>query len=240
MTIQPVGNLVDAVAARAGVDNASVLEVLAAHGIPTATVPTARRSLRVIRLRLRGTKTGVPDAGPFDRTFTLPAGVVIAVGPNLRGKTSLLEIITLCLRGTPRELQLDVASWLDAVECDADVNGVPLRFRLAMSGGQITEAAIAELPSDGAPGAAEPVPGRTLVTASTAAEYRAGSITDLQRDALAELITVGRLLRNLNQAVARLNATSQPGADLGPAAGYCMQVARRADEAIVMIRRSLR
>ena len=173
MTIQPVGNLVDAVATRAGVDNASVLEVLAAHGIPTATVPTARRSLRVMRLRLRGAKTGVPEAGPFDRTFTFPAGVVIAVGPNLRGKTSLLEIITLCLRGTPRELQLDVASWLDTVECDADVNGVPLRFRLAISGGKITEATIAELPSDWSPGGAEPVPGRTLVTANTAEEYAA-------------------------------------------------------------------
>jgi hypothetical protein len=72
------------------------------------------------------------------------------------------------------------------------------------------------------------------------AEYRAGSITDLQRDALAELITVGRLLRDLNRAVTRLNATGQPGADLGPAAANCMQVARCVDEAIVMIRRSLR
>ena len=71
------------------------------------------------------------------------------------------------------------------------------------------------------------------------AEYRTGSITDVQRDALAELIVVGRLLRNLNQAVARRNATGQPGADLGPAAASCMQVARRADEAIVMIRKSL-
>lgn len=173
MTVQPVGNLVNAVATRAGVDSAIVLEVLAAHGIPTATVPTARRSLRVTRLRLRGTKTGVPEAGPFDRTFTLPAGVVMAVGPNLRGKTSLLEIITLCLRGTPRELQLDVATWLDTVECDADVNGVPLRFRLQISDGQITDATIAELPSEGSLGGAGLVPGRTLVTATSAEEYAA-------------------------------------------------------------------
>jgi hypothetical protein len=72
------------------------------------------------------------------------------------------------------------------------------------------------------------------------ADYRAGSITDMQRDALAELIAVGQLLRELNQASAGRNATSQPGADLSPAAAYCMQVARRADEAIVMIRKSLR
>lgn len=73
------------------------------------------------------------------------------------------------------------------------------------------------------------------------AEYRAGSITDLQRDALAELIVVGQLLRDLHKATAHRNATSQPGADLSPvSAAYCMQVARRADEAIVMICKSLR
>lgn len=75
------------------------------------------------------------------------------------------------------------------------------------------------------------------------AEHRTGSITDLQRDALAELMVVGRLLRRIgtdpNQAVGRPNATGQPGADLGPAAAYCMQVARRADEAIVLLRKSL-
>ncbi len=171
--VQQVGTLVDAVATRAGVDSAIVDQVLAAHGLPTATVPTARRSLRVTRLRLRGTKTGVPEAGPFDRTFTLPAGVVMAVGPNLRGKTSLLEIITLRLRGTPRDLQLDVAAWLDTVECDADVNGIPLRFRLQISGGRITDATIAELSSDGSAGGAELVAGRTLVTAANAEEYAA-------------------------------------------------------------------
>ena len=75
------------------------------------------------------------------------------------------------------------------------------------------------------------------------AEHRAGSVTDVQREALAELITVGRLLRrlgtDLEQAAGRPEATARPGADLGPAAAYCLQVARRADEAIVMIRRSL-
>jgi hypothetical protein len=84
----------------------------------------------------------------------------------------------------------------------------------------------------------------SLVRAGMAvAEHRTGSITDLQRDALTELMVVGRLLRrigtDLNQAVGRQNATGQPGTDLGPAAAYCMQVARRADEAIVLLRKSL-
>ena len=72
------------------------------------------------------------------------------------------------------------------------------------------------------------------------AEHRAGSITDLQREALAELILVRRLFKDLPQAVARRNAASQPGAGVSPAAAYCIQVARRADEAIVMICKSLR
>jgi hypothetical protein len=75
------------------------------------------------------------------------------------------------------------------------------------------------------------------------AEHRAGSITELQRDAMAELMVVGRLLRRIgtdpNQAVGRPNATSQPGTDIGSAAAYCRQVARRADEAIVLLRKSL-
>jgi acyl CoA:acetate/3-ketoacid CoA transferase alpha subunit len=75
------------------------------------------------------------------------------------------------------------------------------------------------------------------------AEHRTGSITDLQRDALAELMVVGRLLRHIGtdptRAVGRPNATGRPGADLGPAAAYCMQVARRADDAIVLLRKRL-
>jgi len=75
------------------------------------------------------------------------------------------------------------------------------------------------------------------------AEYRTGSITDLQREAFAELMVVGRLLRRIgidpNQAVGRQNASGQPGTDLDTAVAYCMQVARRADEAIVLLRKSL-
>jgi hypothetical protein len=44
---------------------------------------------------------------------------------------------------------------------------------------------------------------------------------------------------NLNQAVARLNATGQPGPDLKPAAESCMRAVRRADETIELIRREL-
>ena len=44
---------------------------------------------------------------------------------------------------------------------------------------------------------------------------------------------------NLNQAVARLNATGEPGPDLGPSAAYCTRVLGHVDEAAELIRRRL-
>jgi len=77
-----------------------------------------------------------------------------------------------------------------------------------------------------------------------AAEHRAAPVETVQREALGELIRAAGLVRragvNLNQAVARLNATGTPGPDLEPAAAYCMQVVRQVDEAATHITRRLR
>src|SRR5712691_3999872 len=55
------------------------------------------------------------------------------------------------------------------------------------------------------------------------------------QEALVELMRATGLVRrigvNLNQAVARLNATGQRGEDLGPAARMCSRVIRRLDDA---------
>ena len=63
------------------------------------------------------------------------------------------------------------------------------------------------------------------------------------REALVEVMTAAGLVRragtNLNQAVARLNATGQRGADLGPAAEFCVRVIRRLDEAAEQLRRAV-
>jgi hypothetical protein len=63
------------------------------------------------------------------------------------------------------------------------------------------------------------------------------------REALTELITAAGLVRragaNLNQAVAKLNATGQRGADLQPAAEFCARVIRRLDEAAEQLKRSI-
>lgn len=63
------------------------------------------------------------------------------------------------------------------------------------------------------------------------------------RDALIEMMSAAGLVRrigtNLNQAVARLNATGQRGDDLLPAAQFCARVVRRLDETAEQLRRSI-
>jgi len=63
------------------------------------------------------------------------------------------------------------------------------------------------------------------------------------REALIELMTAAGLVRrvgtNINQAVARLNATGQRGEDLLPAAQFCVRVIRRLDEAAEHVRRNV-
>src|SRR5215472_11155377 len=63
------------------------------------------------------------------------------------------------------------------------------------------------------------------------------------REELVELIAAAGLVRrigtNLNQAVARLNATGQRGEDLLPAVQMCVRVIRRLDDVAEHVRRNV-
>jgi hypothetical protein len=76
-----------------------------------------------------------------------------------------------------------------------------------------------------------------------AARGRSARISSPLREALVELMSAAGLVRrvgtNLNQAVARLNATGQRGEDLLPAAQFCVRVIRRLDEAAEHVRRNV-
>ena len=188
MTGLPRRPLAERVAARSGADPALVGAVLAAHAVPDSHVPRTARSLRVARLRLRGTKSGPQGTDPFDATFDFPAGVMMAVGANLRGKTTLLEAIALCLRGEPRELQRDVAAWLTDIECDVEVNGRPTGFRVEMRNGAVAGGAVLE-----ADDIASLLPGgfgaRIVLTAASAEDYaRAVDVFMLDRLSLEPLL----------------------------------------------------
>ena len=79
--------------------------------------------------------------------------------------------------------------------------------------------------------------------AMDAAEHRAAPVDSIHRELLAELIRTGNLVRragtNLNQAVARLHSTGQPGPDLAPAADWIARVAAHVDDASLAVSRKL-
>ena len=79
--------------------------------------------------------------------------------------------------------------------------------------------------------------------AMDAAEHRAAPVDSIHREVLAELIRAGNLVRragtNLNQAVARLHTTGQPGPDLAPAADWIARVAVEVEDASLAVSRRL-
>jgi hypothetical protein len=80
--------------------------------------------------------------------------------------------------------------------------------------------------------------------ALAAARGQAAAPDALFQDALAELIRAAGLVRrigvNLNQAVAKLNATGQPPGELVPCAQVCMRRAEHLDAVAEQLRKTLR
>jgi len=85
--------------------------------------------------------------------------------------------------------------------------------------------------------------GAYAAQAALAVARGSGRRAGVPLEALVELMTAAGLVRrvgtNLNQAVARLNATGQRGDDLLPAAQFCVRVIRRLDEAAEHVRRNV-
>lgn len=133
---------VERIAAVAGCSSETVEQVLNDYGLNLKTGSRHHRSLRLDRLRVRGDKTGEVEPGSFDETFTFDLGVTVITADNLRGKTSILEVLTLILRGELRNLQADVLSWLSDVSLDVHVNGQPIGFRLSLQESGITRGCI--------------------------------------------------------------------------------------------------
>jgi hypothetical protein len=135
-------NLVRRIAAQVGCDSDLVEQTLSEHGLDLAASVRRHRSLRVDRLRIRGLKAGEVEPGPFDETFRFGTGVTVIAAGNLRGKSTLLEIITFVLRGELRDLQADVLSWFTHVSLDVQINGQLIGFRLRLEDSEITEGSI--------------------------------------------------------------------------------------------------
>jgi len=116
-----------------------VEQVLNDYGLNLTTSNRRHRSIRLDRLRVRGEKAGEVEPGPFDETFVFDLGVTVIAADNFRGKTSILEVLTLVLRGEQRNLQADVLSWLREVSLDVHLNGQSIGFRLSLNASEITD-----------------------------------------------------------------------------------------------------
>ncbi|MER6532197.1 ATP-binding protein [Streptomyces sp. NPDC001508] len=123
-----------------------VRSVFATYGLPLVSTPARPRALRLRRLRVTGLRTGAVAPGKFDSTIRFNDGVTALVASNLRGKTSVLELVTWCLRGAPRELQTGVRHWLSHLDLDVVVAGQPLGFRLDLENGEVASALVLACP----------------------------------------------------------------------------------------------
>lgn len=126
------------VATRVEQDVSDVLPILRQRGVlPTSAAPRPRKLL-LRRIAFSGVKTSGTDERPFGFEWSgLKSGLVgIASHENLRGKSSILEIVLWCLRGRQKGLQEAVRSWLGSVALDFDIDGAPYRVGFDLEEGQ--------------------------------------------------------------------------------------------------------
>jgi hypothetical protein len=135
-------DLVEHIATAASCSRETVIQTLNDYALNLSAGGRHHRSLRLDRLRIRGEKSGEVEPGNFDEIFRFELGVTVISADNLRGKTSILEVLTLILRGERHNLQADVLSWLSEISLDAHINGQPIGFRLSLDKSEITQGAI--------------------------------------------------------------------------------------------------
>lgn len=117
------GGWLEAVAEKAGVRPAEAELALRKRGIVAERPLRPARSLTIRRIAFKGEKRGTAQ-GTIDFDWSeLTAGVwAVTSQRNLRGKSSVLEILLWALRGTPKGLQDDVRRWLTWVCVEFDVD----------------------------------------------------------------------------------------------------------------------
>jgi len=124
---------IEAIAEKAGAAPAEVLKNLSARGIHASPVAASPRHLLIRHLWFSGVKTGVPDPGAFNFDWPdLGRGLwAMVTDRNLRGKSSVIEVVKWLLRGRPSDgLQADVRSWLQQCRLRFALDNVDHEVRL--------------------------------------------------------------------------------------------------------------
>ena len=157
-----------AIATRAEVETATVEGVLSAHRIQPSPVLAQPRRLVLREIGFSGEKDGVANAGAFVFSWTaLDHGLWAMLSEhNLRGKSTIIEIVRWMIRGRPSSnLQDDVRRWIhdvrlsflldsDEYEIVAKTQGEPIgrlyRIRApGATGGEPGRTVLADFATDG-------------------------------------------------------------------------------------------
>ena len=116
---KPKEEWLQAIARKAKVECSEVESVLSAHRIqPSPVLPQSRR-LVLRAIEFSGEKDGVMNAGQFKFSWTdLDHGLWAMLSEhNLRGKSTIIEIVRWMIRGRPSSnLQDDVRRWVRAIK----------------------------------------------------------------------------------------------------------------------------
>lgn len=135
MTIPPQDELKASIAKKSGISVDQVNEVLAGQGVSLIPVAPVKRSIDVRRISFDGRRENTDWDGPFSESFDFPYGVTAFItDKNLRGKSTVLELVTWALRGKPRDLRADVQTWLSRIVLEYAINGVPMAVILTRQG----------------------------------------------------------------------------------------------------------
>lgn len=115
---QPKKEWLQTIATRAKVETSAVEAVLSAHRIQPSPVLAQPRRLVLREIEFSGEKDGVANAGAFEFSWAaLDHGLwAMLTEHNLRGKSTIIEIVRWMIRGRPSSnLQDDVRRWIHAV-----------------------------------------------------------------------------------------------------------------------------
>ena len=117
----------DAIADKAKVDVARVEQVLATrHIVPTPVLPAPRR-MKLLSITFGGEKHEVEDEGQYTFDWNdLGEGLWgMMTDRNLRGKSSIIEVVRWLLRGKPSaNMQDDVKAWINSASLRFDLDGI--------------------------------------------------------------------------------------------------------------------
>lgn len=123
----------DAIASRAKVNTSRVESVLTArHIVPTPVLPAPRR-MKLLSISFGGVKQGVEDDGPYAFEWQdLSEGLWgMMTDRNLRGKSSVIEVVRWLVRGRPSpNLQDDVRAWIHNACLRFDLDGLEHEVRI--------------------------------------------------------------------------------------------------------------